>query len=202
MRRKRDLSGRRFGRLLAISPARIGRESAWVCVCDCGNQKQIRTQSLLRGESRSCGCWADALRAEASTRHGQHGSRVYAVWATMVQRCTNPNSAVFKNYGGRGISICAEWLNFENFLSDMGNPGPKETIERIDVNGGYSKANCVWASQKQQQRNRRNNKLTQASAEEMRRIYVSGEKTQYELAEIFGVCQGTVSCVVRGVTWS
>ena len=87
------------------------------------------------------------------------GTRVYLSWYAMLQRCNNPNNLSYKNYGGRGISVCDRWANsFENFFLDMGNPLPGYSIDRVDMNGDYDPNNCRWATSKEQNRNTRKNR--------------------------------------------
>lgn len=87
--------------------------------------------------------------------HGYTGTRTHAIWCGMKARCKNPNVKCFKNYGGRGISYCPEWENFEVFLKDMGEAPAGLSLDRIDVNKGYSPDNCKWSTNSEQARNRR-----------------------------------------------
>lgn len=89
-------------------------------------------------------------------KHGKYGSPIYISWFQMLQRCLNPRCKSYKSYGGRGIKVCHEWKKFENFYRDMGDkPSLKHTLERKDNNGNYEKTNCRWATQKEQNNNRR-----------------------------------------------
>lgn len=169
----KDLSGRKFGRLTALREARsIGRISRWLCLCACGQTKVIRAGDLNFGSTKSCGCLrkeAARIRGERKRRAGGPLSKTpeYRSWAGMHERCSKATRSDFKHYGGRGIRVCARWCTFERFLSDMGlRPSTRHSIDRIDVNAHYTPKNCRWATDTEQQRNRRNNvKITFEGAE-------------------------------------
>jgi len=156
--------GQRFGRLLVVSlSCRTPRGMAVLeCLCDCGCSKFVQLGDLITGRTLSCGC-LKVERTISSNRcnkvtHGKSASPEYYVWRGLVSRCTNPNNPNYSDYGGRGIRVCDEWLKFENFYQDMGDrPSPKHTLDRRYVDGDYCKENCRWATQKEQQNNRRNN---------------------------------------------
>lgn len=94
--------------------------------------------------------------------HGMHNTRVNHIWRQMKYRCTNPNAPEYRNYGARGITYDPRWESFQNFVEDMGIPDDKLTLERKDNNKGYSKENCYWATYKEQQNNKRTNRLETA----------------------------------------
>lgn len=163
---KRDLTGLRFGRWEVLDFVRVEKETSyWKCRCDCGTVKEVRGPELTRNSatrkgSKSCGCLAKEIRFDATaTRQGMWKSPEYRAWIAMIRRCGDPKNASFLNYGGRGITVCDRWLGesgFDNFLTDMGlRPKPKLSLERKDVDAGYSPSNCVWADQKTQARNKR-----------------------------------------------
>lgn len=160
--RTQDLSGRWFGRLVVTRFAGYTQtrpEALWHCLCICNTSVIVRAASLLSSRpTQSCGC----LQKEAATttRHGhaRRGKRTpeHRAWTAMLQRCTNPKNKVYQHYGDRGIAVCSEWFNFEQFLTDMGpRPTQKHTLERKDNNGAYDKTNCIWATHSQQCRNTR-----------------------------------------------
>ena len=128
----------------------------WKCRCDCGTERVFRLNNLTQGTSQSCGC----LHKERASTHGMCRTRIYNIWQQMIQRCTNPKHAQYPNYGGRGITVSDEWKTFENFYRDMGDPPSDDhTLERKNGNAGYGGGNCTWATQLEQQNNRRNNVL-------------------------------------------
>jgi len=166
-----DISGRRFGRLIAISlaPKRVRRVTFWNCQCDCGNATIACYWDLMNGNTVSCGC----RQRETQLKHGHNrkGSRSseYGIWSAMKQRCLNPKAKRYADYGGRGITVSQEWMAFEGFFADMGpRPSVEHSIERVDVNKGYCKENCTWATDLQQRHNRRKvARLDQFSTEEL-----------------------------------
>ena len=160
-----DLTGKRFGRLIVLRYVDKDRwrSSRWLCSCDCGKEKIIIGQSLKSGATKSCGCLHIEKTIERFTKHGhvKNGkiSKTYIIWDSMISRCINPNNISYKNYGGRGITICKSWSKFGNFLEDMDEVPKKHQIDRINNNGNYCKDNCKWSTRTEQGRNKRNNHL-------------------------------------------
>lgn len=163
--RIKNLHGKRFGRLLVIgkcftkTPRKrgVGFEYKWMCRCDCGTEKSILRLSLTSGATKSCGC----LHMDAVKTHGKYLSPEYRAWINMLSRCSNKKTKGWKNYGGRGISVCKRWsISFENFLSDVGlRPTSKHTLDRKRNSGNYTPSNCRWATYEQQNNNTRRNVL-------------------------------------------
>lgn len=165
----KDLTNCRFGRWVVLYRAndyicKSGYHNVmWHCKCDCGVERDVRSKSLLCGNSQSCGCLQrEQLSGRASKHHG-FGTRLYTIWNSMRQRCNNSNHYAFKNYGGRGIRICEEWNDYERFREWAINSGYDDnaeyglyTLDRIDVNGNYSPTNCRFVDMKTQGGNRRN----------------------------------------------
>lgn len=157
-----DLSGQRFHRLTAKAPVTMPNgKSGWVCVCDCGTTTTVATLNLRNGHTKSCGCLSREKSAQRMTTHGlsrreNSVDRLHYIWSGMRQRCFNPNHHAFPRYGGRGITICSEWEDFEAFHKWALANGytPSKSIDRINNDLGYSPDNCRWADQATQSRNR------------------------------------------------
>lgn len=162
MSKKRDLIGQKFGNLVVIAEAETKRlkngqsSRQWSCLCGCGKYKNFSTGSLTSGNSSSCGCRLFAKNRD----HGMWNTKIYKVWADMKTRCNNPRNKFYHRYGGRGISYCTEWENFNNFLADMGDTYEEGlSLDRINNDGWYCKENCRWATQKQQALNSRTGRI-------------------------------------------
>lgn len=154
----KNICGEQFGKWIVIKRdySKRGRNAMWICQCECGNTKSVDSFSLASGSSRSCGC-----SKVGNVKHGLHDTRLYRIYCGMKTRCYNPKVLHYKNYGGRGISICDEWLNsFKDFYDwAMANGYSDElSIDRINVNGNYEPSNCRWATNLEQARNKRNSK--------------------------------------------
>lgn len=179
-----DLTGKKFNRLTVIK--KDGQYKSgnfkWLCLCDCGNYTHATSSQLKTGDIKSCGCYIAENTAKRNTRHNGFGTRLYEIWRQMHRRCYGKNTKAYKDYGGRGITVCEEWKEFEPFRKWAMSHGYHEdlTIDRIDVNGNYEPSNCRWATVKQQANNRRSCHIVK---------YNGIEHTISEWADIYGVNQ-------------
>ncbi len=143
-----NLVGQKFERLVVIKRVENNKwgSSRWLCLCDCDNETIIQGGDLRSGAAKSCGCLRKEKLMKRLTKHGHRTTSkttaTYVSWRAMNQRCTDPNGRQWKDYGGRGITVCEEWGKFTNFLEDMGERPNDKSIERINNNKGYCKSNC------------------------------------------------------------
>lgn len=157
--KKNDLTGRRFGKLVAISSIydREKKLTLWKCQCDCGNICFVRANSLVHGRTNSCGCLRKDSNIKKNTTHGLSKTSLYYAWHSMKARCYNANDHNYPRYGKRGITVCDEWKNsFENFRDWAMLNGYKNglSLDRIDNDGNYCPNNCRWTTTKVQNNNR------------------------------------------------
>lgn len=152
----------RWAVLCEWSPVNYGGKDTRrkLCICDCGTFKVVRYPDLRNGKSQSCGCYCVEVGKSGgvgyATTHGKSSSQVYNIWTLMVQRCTNEKCNGYENYGGRGVTVCQQWLeSFEKFYEDMGDKPDGYSLDRIDNEKGYSKNNCKWSTRHEQSINTR-----------------------------------------------
>lgn len=209
-----DLTGKKFGKLtvqkLAYKKKRNSSTSIfWQCLCDCGNFFIARSDALKKGTSSHCGCSHRHRAFKNIVVFGEieesfpHYKKIRMAYIDMIRRCEDEYRKAYKNYGGRGISVCKEWKNsFRKFYNWMIKQGFSIglTIERIDNNGNYEPENCCLATKKEQCRNTRKTKLTMEKAEQIRRLLKMGVR-QCKIAKAFGIADSTVHKIKNGTRW-
>lgn len=164
MKTSKVLAGQVFGKLTVLERkwCEKSQRNLWYCSCQCGNYISVLTSSLLSGRTKSCGCQRKETTAMRSKAHGLSNSRTYRIWNAMKERCSCPSNGQFKDYGGRGITVCDEWMNsFQAFVDWAYANGYADnlTIDRIDNNGNYCPDNCRWITSKEQNLNKRTNRM-------------------------------------------
>lgn len=188
-----DLTGQKFGRLTVMKMVTDytkfsdKRKDMWECKCECGLASSempivVRGTYLRNGHTKSCGC----LKKEANAKHGKSGTRIYRIWNKMKSRCYSQNEKCYKDYGGRGIEVCKEWLDDFNAFYDWAiSHGYTDelSIDRIDVNDNYTPQNCRWATRKEQSNNLRRNHII---------TFGNEKKTVSEWCEVTGLKYETI----------
>jgi len=167
MAKTKDLAGQRFGRLTVLydTGKRKNGHVVWHCQCDCGNELDIRSDSLVFARTTSCGCYKRQRTAEVHTVHGMaRGEKrhsIYWIWHSMLQRCENPSNEGYRNYGFRGIKVCDEWHKLIPFCDWALASGWQKglQLDRINNNGNYEPGNCRWATPQENSRNKRDNRM-------------------------------------------
>jgi hypothetical protein len=191
-----DLTGRTFTRLIALTLVHkrltTGRAIRyWTCQCSCGVQTTVGQDNLLNGSVKSCGCYKrdayDARRVTPSATRTKTRGR--CIWRGMIRRCVDPRHRAYKDYGGRGITVCERWMSFEAFIADMGEPPIGHTIDRRNVNVGYMPTNCRWATAHEQACNKRSS------------VYITAFGETKTLSEWAADARCTVSASSLGARW-
>lgn len=195
-KRCKDLTRQRFGHLIVLGPTkkRKGRKVVWLCVCDCGNVREVASNNLGSGNTKSCGC----SRGKANTIHGMAGTSIYRTWQDIIKRCENPKHSAYKYYGGRGIKICKYWRNsFEAFYADVGDRPEGMTLDRWpNNNGDYEPNNWRWATWKEQANNTRKLCWFRVWHKDSMAQYLSNN--QSEFAKKWGLNSSNISKCLRG----
>lgn len=179
--------GETYGRL-TVNKINNDKKNELECICECGNKKMLKAYRVLKGHNISCGkCIRD--------NHGLSNTRLYNIWSAIKKRCNNPNASNYKDYGGRGIKMCDEWVNdFMNFYKWSMENGYLEnlSIDRINVDSNYCPENCRWISLAEQQRNKRNNILYEIDGE---------KKTLFEWAREYNIKESTITNRIYSLGW-
>lgn len=175
-RRYAELSGKRFGKLLVLYRVNQTEDGdhapLWKCQCDCGNTVKVKSGNLMNGKTNSCGC----IRREKTSLLGRSRriysateKRLHSIWIDMLRRCENPSNKDFHNYGARGITVFNEWHTFEAFKVWSFENGYASglSIDRINVDGGYSPSNCRWVTVMEQANNKRNTRFVNYNGEKI-----------------------------------
>lgn len=197
-----NIDGHRFGRLIVVGrserPVHLHSKNSYVlCKCDCGNELVVQYGALGAGNTKSCGCLQRETASRqgkiSNTSHGLSKTPTYHAWLTMRQRCENPRTKSYKNYGARGISVCERWQDFTNFIADMGEkPTPKHTVERKNNNGNYEPSNCKWATRKEQRNNTRTNRFVKFNGQ---------NKTLPQWSETLGIAASILRARIDRYHW-
>ena len=197
MGKMNDLTGQRFGRVVALFPTekRVHRHIVWHCKCDCGGYKDIDSLSLTQGYTTSCGCLATEMLIKRNTTHGDYNTRLYRIFRGMISRCKYPSATEYNDYGGRGITVCEEWKDYNNFKQWAMSNGYSDdlTLERNDVDGNYCPENCRWTTIGEQMNNKRNNHFL---------TYNGTTKTIAQWSELLDINYGTLQSRVNKLGWS
>jgi hypothetical protein len=186
-----DLTGNVFGFLSVVGRAQNAADGSarWHCVCVCGNERTVHGTGLRAGRHKSCGCKSPRFQAKQFETHGMSRTRVYQIWQGMLARCSESAKGKSKRlYYDKGIRVCDRWLKFENFLSDMGLPESRSSIDRIDGCSGYSPENCRWANSKEQANNTSSNLLITAHGKTL---------TASQWADVTGIKANTIVYRIR-----
>lgn len=199
--RYKNLKGEKFGRLKVLKIAgrdEVSRCILWKCKCNCGNTTIVRSNSLLTGNTKSCGCLHEDITTKKNKERAKHGkcnTRLYRIWAHMKERCMKADCKSYKYYGKRDISVCDEWMEFEPFYKWAIANGYKKNLEldRINNDGNYCPENCRWVTRKVQANNKSNNVILEYNGKKM---------TLAEWSDYTGINYSTLESRLNQSGWS
>lgn len=206
MAKATNIVGKKFTRLIVLSMYKHATGKTYChCRCDCGANKDCAYCDITQNKIKSCGCLkkqTSAITAKNNATHGMRNTRIYGIWTGMKQRCFNESNMHFKSYGGKGVTVCQEWLNFEPFYEWSRINGYAEhlTIDRINNAQGYCPENCRWVTQAEQQRNRSNNVLTHDKVKQIRFLLATGMKGR-EIAKQLSINEASISRIKLNQRW-
>ena len=184
----KNIQGKKFGKLTAVSYYGNDKygNALWFCKCECGNIKICLGSQLRTGHTKSCGCWQRETAKKGKLIHGYSRTALYKRWFAIKSRCENTKNPSYKNYGGRGITMCNEWRDFLVFQEWALNNGYEQslTIERVDVNENYEPNNCIFANRTVQNRN-------------TTRTYNVNGYTASQISEMVGLSRSTIAKWLR-----
>lgn len=203
MNKYTDYTGEVFGRLTCVQKDGVDNQgrTMWLCKCQCGNEVRIMWHSFASGSTKSCGCLHKDITAASKRTHSlsvnENGRtpRLYSIWRNMKQRCFNPKAAKYSIYGGQGITVCEEWLEYINFHEWAMSNGYKDdlTLDRVCGNENYSPANCRWATYSKQNSNKKDNRFIE---------YEGETKTLNDWSIQLGMQYGTLHSRLSDYGWS
>jgi hypothetical protein len=192
-----DLTGQRFGKLVVVRKLteKVSKRYLWFCQCDCGGSVKGSSAKLRDGDLRSCGCLRE--------KHGDHKTRLYRIWADMKTRCSNKNNDHYYRYGGRGITVCVEWLKYSVFKCWALANGYADDlqIDRKDNDGGYCPENCRWVTIKINNRNRPSVKLSIEDVSTIKHLINHEHKSVAEVARTYHVGTTIISNIKNNKKW-
>lgn len=204
------IPGERYGKLTIIKEAEPVRTPRWkirhyLCLCDCGTVRPIRMDTLRRGDSKSCGCILRDRNQSAKNGATDEDGKItptYTTWASMKARCLDPKNKRFSAYGAKGVTVCERWMDYANFLADMGQkPGPDYSIDRIDPYGNYAPENCQWIPMEVNRRKHRFHTVTPETAAQAKALFLAGASPK-DIAKMTGFSAASAGMITRGHQWT